>query len=132
MIEKFQAQASASIKRDIESAMEKIGNINFMKGIVDVDSVETMKNIAHQIKNSGEDIVLVMGSEVSGKANLLVMVSDSLVKSKNINAATIIKEISVEINGGGGGQPFLATAGGKNPGGLQKALDKARKLIASV
>ena len=53
------------------------------------------------------------------------MVSDKLVKEKNLNAVSIIKEIAGEINGGGGGQPFLATAGGKNPAGIQKALSKA-------
>ena len=52
------------------------------------------------------------------------MVSDNLVKERNINAVTIIKEIAGEINGGGGGQPFLATAGGKNPAGIPELLQK--------
>ena len=68
---------------------------------------------------------MVIGSENAGKANILVTVSDDLVKLRNISAVTIIKEISGEINGGGGGQPFLATAGGKNPEGISRALAKA-------
>ena len=57
------------------------------------------------------------------------MVSDNLVKERNISAVSIIKGISGEIDGDGGGQPFLATAGGKNPAGLEKALKSARDII---
>jgi alanyl-tRNA synthetase len=57
------------------------------------------------------------------------MISDNLVKEKNLNAVTIIKEIAGDINGGGGGQPFLATAGGKNPSGIGSALKKAEQFI---
>jgi alanyl-tRNA synthetase len=72
---------------------------------------------------------MVIGSENGGKASLLVTVSDDLVKGKNISAVSIIKEISGEINGGGGGQPFLATAGGKNPEGIQCAIQKAAEFL---
>jgi alanyl-tRNA synthetase len=72
---------------------------------------------------------MVIGSENVGKASLLVTVSDDLVKGKNISAVSIIKEISGEINGGGGGQPFLATAGGKNPEGIQRAIQKAAEFL---
>ena len=72
---------------------------------------------------------MVIGSENDGKASLLVTVSDDLVKEKNISAIAIIKEISAEINGGGGGQPFLATAGGKNPKGIDRALAKAAEFL---
>ena len=60
------------------------------------------------------------------------MVSDNLVNDKNINAVSIIKDISPEIKGGGGGQPFLATAGGKNPAGLGKAISKAAEYLKLV
>ena len=88
-----------------------------------------LKNIAYQLRNTSDNTVLVIGSENGDKANLLVMVSDKLVRENNLSAVAIIKEIAGEINGGGGGQPFLATAGGKNPEGIQKALSKAAALI---
>ncbi len=57
------------------------------------------------------------------------MVSDRLIKEKNISAIEIIKVIAPEINGGGGGQPFLATAGGKNPEGISNAIKKAEEYL---
>ena len=60
------------------------------------------------------------------------MVSDDLVKDRKISAVSIIKEISGEINGGGGGQPFLATAGGKNPEGISRALAKAEDYLKKI
>ena len=115
--------------KELEEKAVIINNIRFISGNIQADSADVLKNIAYQIRNSSENTVLVIGSENGDKANLLVMVSDKLVKEKNLNAVTIIKEISGEINGGGGGQPFLATAGGKNPQGIGKALAKAASLI---
>jgi len=76
--------------------------------------------------------VLVIGTENAGKANILVRVSDDLVNTGKISAISIIKDISREINGGGGGQPFLATAGGKNPAGIGKAIKKAEEYLKSL
>jgi alanyl-tRNA synthetase len=131
-IEKFQGEAAVSIRKKLEEKSVKVGDIRLMSGIVEVDSADTLKNIAHQLRNTGDNIILVAGAEISGKANILVMVSDNLVHERKINATSIIKEISAEISGGGGGQPFLATAGGKNPSGLQKALAKAEEYIRKL
>ena len=72
---------------------------------------------------------MVLGAEIDGKANLAVMISDNLVKDKNLNAGNIIRDIAKEIDGGGGGQAFFATAGGKKPEGLEKAITKGKALI---
>jgi len=88
-----------------------------------------LKNIAFQVRNTSDNTVLVLGTSINGKANILVMVSDTLVKEKNLNAAEIIKEIAGEISGGGGGQPFLASAGGRNPEGIAAALIKAEEYL---
>jgi alanyl-tRNA synthetase len=74
----------------------------------------------------------VIGSAIGDKANIVVMVSDSLVREKNINAVNIIKEISAEINGGGGGQPFLAAAGGKKPEGIKNAIARAAEYLKNL
>ena len=128
-IEKFQAQSATVMLKDLVEKAVIINNIRFISGQLETDSPDVLKNIAYQIRNSSENTVLVIGSETTGKANILVMVSDNLVKERNINAVTIIKEIAGEINGGGGGQPFLATAGGKNPAGIPGALAKAADFL---
>ena len=112
----------------IEKAVT-INKIKFISGRIDTDSPDTLKNIVWQLRNTSENTVFVIGLESAGKSNILVMISDDLVKERNINAVTIIKEIAGEINGGGGGQPFLATAGGKNPAGIQNAISKAAGLL---
>jgi alanyl-tRNA synthetase len=131
-IEKLQAQSAVSIKKALEEKAIRLGAFLLITGQVEVDSAEMLKTIAHQIHNTGIDSVVVIGCEIAGKANLLVTVSENLVNTKNINAASIIKEISSEIRGGGGGQSFLATAGGKNPAGIQAALSKALEYLKKV
>ncbi|MCX6255094.1 MAG: alanine--tRNA ligase [Bacteroidia bacterium] len=132
MIEKFQTQSATVMLKDLVEKAVIINKIRFVSGQIETDSPDVLKNIAYQIKTSSDNTVLVIGSETSGKANILVMVSDNLVKDRNINAVNIIKEIAGEINGGGGGQPFLATAGGKNPEGIQRALSKAAGILQKL
>ena len=128
-VEKFQVQYTTSRLKELVDTAVKINNIRFVSGQIDTDSYEVLKNIAYQIRTSSDNTVMVIGSENGGKANILVTVSDDLVKERDISAVAIIKEISSEINGGGGGQPFLATAGGKNPEGIQRALAKAAEFL---
>jgi len=72
---------------------------------------------------------MVLGAEVKGKPSLSVIISDNLVTEKKLNAGNIVRELAKEIQGGGGGQPFYATAGGTNLSGLDKAIEKARSVI---
>jgi alanyl-tRNA synthetase len=71
----------------------------------------------------------VLAAEVKGKPSISVIINDELVKTKNLNAGNIVRELAKEINGGGGGQPFYAQAGGSKLDGLNSALDKAKKLL---
>ena len=80
------------------------------------------------MKNQVENLVLALGTDLDGKAHLTLMISENLVKELNLDARQMIREVSKEIQGGGGGQDFYATAGGKNPGGISKAL----KMIAAM
>jgi len=128
-IEKFQVQSATNRLKELVDKAVRINNIRFVSGQIETDSAEVLKNVAYQLRTSSDNTVMVVGSENGGKASILVTVSDDLVKLRNISAVAIIREISGEINGGGGGQPFLATAGGKNPEGIQRALAKAAEYL---
>ena len=128
-VEKFRAEASVNTRKALESSAVKINDFRFISGIIDAESTDILKNIAHQIRNSADDVVLVLGSEIDGKPNLLVMIGDKLIKEKRFDASAIIKKIAVSIEGGGGGQPFLATAGGKKPAGLKDAIELAEQIV---
>ena len=71
----------------------------------------------------------VLGANVNGKPSLTVMLSDNLVKEKNLHAGNIVKTLAIAIKGGGGGQPFYATAGGTHPEGLAKAIEAAKNFL---
>jgi len=131
-MEKLQMQSAVSVLRELEEKAVQIEKIRFISGVIEAGSADMLKNMAQRIRSTSDNSVLVLGADISGKANLVVMVSDALVKEKKINAITIIKEISGEINGGGGGQPFLASAGGKNPAGLKSAILKAENYLRSI
>ena len=131
-IERYQAKNAMNSLREIESNAADIKGIKYLSGLVEADSAETLKTIAFEVRKKYDNSVLIIGSAIAGKASLVVMVSDRLVKEKNINAVSIIREVAGEISGGGGGQPFLATAGGKNPEGLKKALKKAEEYLKKI
>jgi len=90
---------------------------------------ETLKNIAHQIRLSDSNSAVIIGSSIEGKASLLVSLGEEVIRVSGLSAVEIIKSVSVSINGGGGGQPFLATAGGKRPEGLRDAVGQAVALV---
>ncbi len=73
---------------------------------------------------------MLLGNEANGKAFLTCYISKNLVEEKQLHAGKIVKELGKHIQGGGGGQPFFATAGGKNPNGISAALNEAKNYIA--
>jgi alanyl-tRNA synthetase len=132
IIEKYQAQSARTALKELEAKGVIINGIKFISGEIETDSADMLKAIAFEMRKDPENIVAVIGSAIGGKANIVVMVSDKLVKDKKISAVNIIKEISADINGGGGGQPFLATAGGKKPEGIKNAIARAAKYLKNL
>jgi alanyl-tRNA synthetase len=88
--------------------------------------------MAFEMRQQVENLVMVLGAEIGGKASLTLIISDELVAAKKLNAGNIIRDLAKEIQGGGGGQPFFATSGGNNPAGITNALTKASALVASL
>ena len=125
-MESFVRQQIAATKNNLLDKVKKIGDINLICGETPLlDSADAVKDTAFQLRDQVENLYLVLGSQVNGKPLLTVMMADKLVKEKGLNAAEIVRTAAKEIQGGGGGQAFYATAGGKNPEGLAKAIEKA-------
>jgi alanyl-tRNA synthetase len=99
------------------------GNYKLISGTVQVSKMDQLRALADTWRDQALSDVLVLGAEVNGKANLIVAVSAD--KQKQVKAGDLIKAISPKINGGGGGRPNLAQAGGKNPAGLPDAMTAA-------
>jgi alanyl-tRNA synthetase len=96
---------------------------------VSVPNADTLKNIAYALRNQFEDLVLVLAADVDGKPQVAVMIGEKLATENKFHAGNMVKDLAKEIDGGGGGQPFFATAGGKNLEGLDNVLKKAKQLI---
>ncbi len=89
-----------------------------------------IKDLAYALRAKVSDIVLVLGAVNDGKPTLAIMLGDEIV-AKGVDAGAVVREAAKLMQGGGGGQKFFATAGGKNPDGLQAAIDKAVEIILS-
>lgn len=127
-LEVYEKEKSKNIKTELLNKVKNINGINFLAEKVDLDH-QQVKDVAFQLKGQLENLFLVLANESNGKPGLAVMVSDNLVKDKNLHAGNIVKELAKHINGGGGGQPFFATAGGTNVNGIGEALRKATELV---
>lgn len=128
-VEKGLFEKLKTIKSLLVDQVETIEGVNFIAQKVDVPTADALKNLSFSLKDSIDNLFLVLGATVNGKPTLSVMVSESLIADKQLNAVNIIRELAKDIQGGGGGQPFYATAGGKNVEGLAQALEKARQFI---
>ena len=128
-VQVFMREKAQTIKRDLLSKIKSANGINFICELVVFDSAEELKNMLFEIRNQTENCLCIIGAEVKGKPSISVIISDNLVKDKNLNAVTMIKDLAKEINGGGGGQPFYAQAGGSKLEGLKVAIDKAKALF---
>jgi len=128
-MEALNREKAMKLKDELLGEVQNIDGVNFLAKRIDADATAA-KDIAFGMRALVENLFLVLGSENDGKATLSVLVSDELVASKSMNAGTIVRELAKSIQGGGGGQPGFATAGGKNPQGLDEALKLARNFVA--
>ncbi|MEO6583560.1 MAG: DHHA1 domain-containing protein, partial [Ferruginibacter sp.] len=110
---------------------EVINNISFIGQVVEVANADALKKLCFDLKNHVTDHVAVLCANIGGKAHVAVSVSDSVVLSKGLDAGQLIKtQVSKLINGGGGGQKNLATAGGKDVSQLKLVIDTIKSHIS--
>jgi alanyl-tRNA synthetase len=128
-IENYIREKSQGLKDEIEKKLEKVGDINYIATIVDLPNADAVKTLAYALKGGINNLYAVLGAVIDGKPSITVMISDDLAKERGMHAGNIVRELAKEIQGGGGGQPFFATAGGKDAAGLEKAISKSREFI---
>ncbi len=113
--EEFSKDLREVAKKNLQGKIRPIGKINLITEEVLIRPAENVKTLAFEMKTQVENLVLALGTNLDGKAHLTLMISENLVKEMGLDARQMIREVSGEIQGGGGGQDFYATAGGKNP-----------------
>jgi alanyl-tRNA synthetase len=128
-IEEFERKAASGIKQELKNKVQHINGANVIAEVIQLDSAQAVKDLAFQLKGEVENLFLVLGSAIAGKPSITVMIADQLVGEKSLNAGAIVREASKEMQGGGGGQAFYATAGGKDLAGLSAAVEKAKSFI---
>ncbi|WP_422083531.1 alanine--tRNA ligase [Ulvibacterium sp.] len=127
-VEQLLKDKAKNLKRELLNELEEINGIQFLAKKLDLDAA-SIKDLSFEMGNSRSDLFLLFGTEQKGKALLSCYISKELVAERELNAGTIVRELGKCIQGGGGGQPFFATAGGKDPEGIHKALEQARKYV---
>ena len=111
-----------------QKAVKNNGNTVIIEK-VSVPNADVLKNIAYGLRNQFDDLLLVLAADVDHRPQVTVMIGEKAMETKKFHAGNMVKELAREIDGGGGGQPFFATAGGKNLNGLNSVLEKAKKMV---
>ena len=117
-----------NMKAVLITEIQEINGVQFLAKQVDLNP-EGAKDLAYELGNLGNNLFLVLATADEEKPMLTCYVSKELVAEKNLNAGQVVRELGKFIQGGGGGQPFFATAGGKNVAGIQQALEKAIEFV---
>ncbi len=127
-LEALLRQKAAGLKDELQGQIESLDGVHFLARQVDLDA-GAMKDLAFQLGSEVQDLFLLLAAEQDGKALLTCYISKELATARGLNAGTIIRELGKHIQGGGGGQPFFATAGGKNPAGIAQALAASKTYL---
>ena len=127
-VEKNISAKAGDMKQEIANQVQLINGVNFIAVHVALPNAEAVKNLAFEVKAMVPNLYLVLTTLIDDKPGITVMITENIV-SDQLNAAKIVRELGKEIQGGGGGQPFYATAGGKNAEGLVNVLKKAKEFL---
>jgi alanyl-tRNA synthetase len=126
-VDKYTHESARILKENLLKKVQKIGELNVISVLADGKLTDPgmIRDVAYQLRGEMDDLFLVVGTIIEGKPYITVMISDKLVREKKLHAGEIVKVVSKEIDGGGGGQSFFATAGGKKAENIDKAIQKA-------
>ncbi len=126
-VEQMVHEQAGAIKGQLKSQFETVNGVKFLAAKLPLQDANAVKTLAFQLEQEVGNCVIVFGLESDGKPQIMVSVSKEL--TDRYNAGNMVRELAKDIQGGGGGQPFFASAGGKDVSGLEKAVRRAKSLI---
>lgn len=129
-LEQLYQQQALDLKETLVAQATKQGDMTLIIYSLTLPTADSMKTIAYALRQQFDDLMLILAATIEGKPMVTVMLGEAVVKAGKFHAGNMVRELAKEIDGGGGGQPFYATAGGKNPDGIQALLKKARTMVA--
>jgi alanyl-tRNA synthetase len=130
-IERLEAKQLSVLKTELVKNATALNGASFLGAIVEVNSADALKKLCFDLKGELSNYLVVLAANVDGKPQVAVMIDESLVASRNLEAPKIIKEhIAPLIKGGGGGQKTLATAGGQDASNLPQVIEKVKALLS--
>ncbi|WP_107039043.1 alanine--tRNA ligase [Brumimicrobium mesophilum] len=127
-LEQIEKDRAKNIKGDLKNNIVEKDGMNFLEAIVPLDG-GAIKDVLFQLKGEVANLFAVIGGEKDGKCTLSIIIDEEIVKSKDLHAGNMIRSAAKHIQGGGGGQPFFATAGGKKPEGLKDAISEVKEMV---
>ncbi len=128
-IEKLMIGQASRMQEDLRKKAYVFNDVIIVAELLEGIDSKTAKTLAYNLEKDLGDAVILFGLEENGKAQLMLTISESLTKSKSLHAGQMIRTLATHIQGGGGGQPFFATAGGTDITGLSSALSTLKSLI---
>jgi alanyl-tRNA synthetase len=127
-IEALMKDKVKNIKATLTTEIKTVNGFQFLAKQVDLDP-NSAKDLAYELGTLGTNVFVVLATAEEGKPTISCYISKELVAEKSLNAGNVVRELGKYIQGGGGGQPFFATAGGKNTDGIAEALEKSIDFI---
>lgn len=121
-------EKAKNIKGDLKNEVVELNGVHFLTKELDLDAAG-LKDLAFELGGEIDNLFILFGSKANDKALLTCYIDKQLVSSKGLDAGKIVRELGKHIQGGGGGQPFFATAGGKKPEGIAIALAQVKDYI---
>lgn len=128
-IESLHLEKASGVKTELLKQFVEKDGVNTLIAQVELPNADSLKKLAYELKNEMSNSLIILAAKIEDKPQVAVILEDSLITSNGLNAGLIVRELAKEIQGGGGGQPFFATAGGKDLDGLVKVVAKAKEMF---
>ncbi len=129
-VESLEARELVGIRNELLQKDEIVNQINFIGDIVEVSNADALKKLCSDLKNHLSDYLIVLCANIGGKPSVAICIAENVVAARGLDAGQIIKQqVAPLIKGGGGGQKFMATAGGQEAGNLREVIERVKRLI---